>query len=421
MVFIQPHLAQVLLTIKRMTESTLKRITGIMLGVTLICPSLWAADVGITSSTGNRGSTPSTTPASTIYAGHGDDVTPPQVVSIVTNYGTTIGTSNSNVLADFNGSPIGLTITFDKDMMNGPNNTSTGASYEDISFTCTDDSSVATDSNTLGYSSSRVLVMSANKSLPATGTCQLLLNRGNDHGGTITATGSIRDTAHNPTPIALWAISSTCALSDSFVRDTIGCWSDQNSNNGSFSISGGALSYSSDKVAVSGTTAPALRKTGISLQGGQTDLTVSLKVSAVSGLQNGDGIGLRFTDTYGDYVILLVYNDGVSNRYNMIFSNGTTTSTAYLDGADPTYYYNAITNNTMMLHIADNGLLAYPYGRNTLNNLTTDPDNLVWAGPSGKFGSSNVTVDIVGIKGSNPGHTVSATLDDFTVTHGVKQ
>lgn len=398
------------------------RVVGIvaswvLAGVVAVCTPLSAADVGITSDTGTRGETPSTTPSSSIYTGFADDTTQPQIVSITTNTGFTLSASgNANLPAGSNGAPLTFFVLFDKDMLTSSESiyTPEGLAWGDVNFTCTD-SSVTVDSQTFKYStgSNRVLELPLTGLLPETGTCQLLLNRGDYTVNGEGSTGTIRDASHNPTPIALYPISSTCTVNDSFVNNSIGCWSQQNSTNGSFSMSGGVLNYSSTAGSVTGSSAPALRKTGVSLKAGQTDLSVALTVNSVS-LQTGDGIGLRFTDPYGDYVMLLVYNDGSNNRYDMIFSNGTTTSTAYLFNN-----YDATSNNTMTLHITDNGSLAYPYGRNTLNNLTTEPDGLVWAGPGGKFGSSNVTVDIVGIRGA-AGGTASAVLDSFTVVDGVQ-
>lgn len=399
---------------------------AILAGLAVGLP-LFAADVGITSDSGNRGDTPSTTydPSIINYTGFPNDTTLPEIVSITTNNGITLSPDgNTNFPAGYNAAPITLFVLFDEDMMTSSSNvyTPNGVSWGDTQFTCTGNS-VTVDSQTLKYStgSQRILELPLNGILSETGTCQLLLNRGNDQDGTIISTGTIRDVAHNPTPIALYTISSICTLNDSFSRssDGIGCWSQQNAGNGSFSVSGGALNYSSSAGAVTGSSAPALRKTGVSMASNQTDITFSLTVSAVSGMQSGDGIGLRVTDVNGNYAILLVYNDGSNYRDYMIFSNGTTTSTKYLDsnpGVDPAYYYNAITNNTLMLHVADAGFAAYPYGRNTLNNLTTDPDGLIWAGATGKFGTSNLTVDIVGIRGSGGG-TASAVLDSFSVTN----
>lgn len=387
-------------------------------GVLAIGLPLFAATVGITSDTGNRGDIPSTTTPSNIYTGFSTETIQPQIVSITTNSGLTLSPDgNTNFPVGYNGAPLTFFVLFDEDMITSSQSifTPEGLALGDAAFTCTD-SSVAVNGQTFKYStgSERILELPLTDLLPATGTCQLLLNRGDyDVDSRFGSTGTIRDVAHNPTPIVLYTISSTCALNDTFSGNSIGCWSQQNSGNGSFSISGGVLNYSSTAGSVTGSSAPALRKTGVSLKSGQTDLRVSLTVNSVN-LQTGDGIGLRFTDPYGDYVILLVYNDGSNNRYNMIFSNGTATSTEYMFNN-----YDATSNNTMTLHIFDNGSLAYPYGRNTLNNLTTEPDGLVWAGPGGKFGSSNVTVDIVGIRGG-AGGTASAVLDSFTVVDGVQ-
>lgn len=399
-----------------MKENALKLFTGIVLGAALIAPGLWAADVGITLDTGTMGSVPSTSVPSDIYTGYSTETTPPQIVSITTNGGSTLSPDgNVNFPSGYNGNPLIFYVLFNEDMITSSSdvNTPHGLAFGDVKFTCTD-SSVSVDSQTFQYStgSSRILELPLTDLLPAAGTCQLLLDRGNDDNGTITATGTIRDVSHNPTPIALYTISNACTLNDDFARNSIGCWSQQNSSNGSFSISSGALNYSSTAGIVTGSSAPALRKTGITLRSGKSDIRVSLTVNSVS-LQSGDGIGLRFTDQSGNSAMLIVYNDGSSNRYKFWGSNGSTTFSSYLSND-----YNASTNGTMTLHLFDNGsIAAFPYATNVVNNSAFEPNDWTWAG--GEFGSSNLTMDIVGIREIGGG-TASAVVDNFTVVDGVQ-